>query len=237
MHGTKIPVRVWVLVMFEMVCSKNGVSAREIERKYGLATRSAWHMLHRIRKAMDFDNWPLFTGDVVADETFIGGKAEFMHSDRRANVKAGTSGKTPVISIIDVDTHRSRSKSLEWVDMASLREALRESVDMGTTTLHSDSYNAYTSIASKMAGHFAVNHNSGEYVSEKSKGTQMAENLFSQLKRSLNGTHHHVTKKHLDRYVGEFDFRYSTCDLTDADRMDVLLGQLDSQLSYASLKA
>ena len=66
MHATKISVRTWVMVMFEMCCSKNGVAAREIERKYGLCPRTAWHLLHRIREAMSHDDFTLFSGDVVA---------------------------------------------------------------------------------------------------------------------------------------------------------------------------
>lgn len=237
MHGTKVSIRIWVLVMFEMCCSKNGVSAREIERKYGVCARTAWHLLHRIRQAMDVDLGPLFSGDVIADETFFGGDAKNMHHDRREAVKRGSYGKTPVVSIIDADTGKSRSKVLTWVDGASLRQAMREAVDMPVSTLHSDSHRAYPVVAAKMAGHFAVDHAAGEYVSEKSLGTQMCENFFSQLKRSIDGTHHHVTTKHLGRYVGEFDFRYSTRDLTDAERVDVLCGQVSGRLSYAALKA
>ena len=76
MHGTKISLRIWVLV-FEMVASKNGVTAREIERKYGVCPRTAWHLLHRIREAMKSDSLvESMRGVVVADETFIGGKAD-----------------------------------------------------------------------------------------------------------------------------------------------------------------
>src|SRR5664279_2663609 len=80
MHGSKIPVRKWLFVIFELVSSKNGVAAREIERKYDLTAKSAWFMLHRIREAMKREPLAgLLSGRVVADETFIGGKAKNMH--------------------------------------------------------------------------------------------------------------------------------------------------------------
>jgi len=74
-HGTKIPVRTWIFVVFEMCASKNGVAAREIQRKYGLTGKSAWYMLHRVRFAMERDPMAgLLSGRVVIDETWIGGK-------------------------------------------------------------------------------------------------------------------------------------------------------------------
>ncbi len=84
-HGTKIPVRTWLLVIFEMCSSKNGVSAREIERKYDLTPKSAWFMLHRIREAMRREPLAgLLRGTIVADETWIGGKERNKHADKRS---------------------------------------------------------------------------------------------------------------------------------------------------------
>ena len=83
-HGTKIPLRKWLFVIFEMCASKNGVAAREIERKYDLTAKSAWFMVHRIREAMKRD--PLagpLAGTVVADETWIGGKPKNRHASTR----------------------------------------------------------------------------------------------------------------------------------------------------------
>src|SRR3954447_24547274 len=74
-HGSHISVRTWVMVILEMCASKNGVSAREIERKYDLTAKTAWFMLHRIREAMKVDPIAgLLSGVVAADETWIGGK-------------------------------------------------------------------------------------------------------------------------------------------------------------------
>ena len=79
----KSPLRIWLMVIFELCSSKNGVAAREVERKYGVAARSAWFMLHRIREAMSHDDFTLFSGDVVADETYIGGDPKNRHADKR----------------------------------------------------------------------------------------------------------------------------------------------------------
>jgi transposase-like protein len=240
MHATKIPVRVWVMVIFEMCSSKNGVAAREIERKYGVCPRTAWHMLGRIREAMSHRDGYLFTGDVLADETFIGGDPHNWHADRRAKMGARAghgSRKVPVVSLIDTERGVARSAVVPWVDFKALCDVISANVDMANAVLHTDSYRGYIPVGRVMAGHHVVDHKAGRYVTEKSKGTNQVENFFSQLKRSLNGTHHHVSVEHLHRYLGEFDFRYSTCQMSDAERMERLISQFDGRLTYKKVAA
>jgi transposase-like protein len=237
MHATKIPVRTWVMVIFEMCASKNGVAAREIDRKYGLCPRTAWHMLHRIREAMSHDDAFLFTGDVSADEVFIGGTPEFMHANRRHGSAGAGTDKTPVVTLINVDTHTARSTSVTWIDSASLRKVIKDNVDMATATLHTDSNRSYIPVGRDMAGHYFVDHKAGQYVTDKTNGTNLCENYFAQLKRGLKGTHIHVTSKHLNRYLNEFDYRFSTCELTDAERMEDLATRLAGPLSYEKVTA
>jgi len=88
-----------------------------------------------------------------------------------------------------------------------------------------------------MAGHEAVDHSAGEYV-RKGVSTNLAEGYFSQLKRSLDGTHHHVSLEHLDRYLAQFDFMYSWCRRTDTERMRKLIGNAGGRrLTYKPLIA
>jgi transposase-like protein len=234
MHGTKIPLRTWILVIFEMVSSKNGVAALEIERKYGLCSRTAWFLMHRIREAMSANGGRLFVGNVVMDETYIGGNPINQHASQRVPVKRGRgTSKTPVISLIDAETGEIRSAVVAKVNGRTLRKHIAENVDMAFSTLHTDALSAYMKIGTTMAGHHVVDHKAGQYTTEKSKGTNKAENYFSQLKRSIDGTHHHVSVEHLPRYLGEFDFRYSTCKWTDTERMELLINRLDGKrLSY-----
>jgi transposase-like protein len=205
MHGTKIPFRVWLMVIFELCSSKNGVAAREVERKYGIAGPSAWFMLHRIREAMAHDDFTLFTGDVSVDEAYIGGDPEFRHADKRGGRYA--SDKTPVFTLIDVDTHVARSEVVEWVDSKSRGDVIRDDVDRATTVLHTDSAKGYIPVGRKMAGHYAVDHKAGIYGTDKTNGTNLCEYHFAQLKRGLKGTHIDVSPEHLHRYLGEFDYR------------------------------
>jgi len=108
---------------------------------------------------------------------------------------------------------------------------------MATTTLHTDSHNGYVPVGRTMAGHYRVDHKAGVYGTDKTNGTNLCENYFAQLKRGLKGTHIHVSSKHLNRYLSEFDYRFSTFELTDADRMAGLGTRLGGRLSYEKVRA
>lgn len=234
-HRSKVPLRVWLLVVFEMCANKNGMAAREIERKYAVAPKTAWYMAHRIREAMRSKAPHKLIGDIVADETYIGGNPRNWHKDdpRWATLEHGRgTHKTPVVSIIDADTGEARSRVVRNVNRTTLRRAIADNVVLGVSTLHTDKWKGYNAVAEKMAGHYTVDHSAGQYTSEKSLGTQRCENYFAQLKRSIDGTHHRVSEDHLHRYVAEFDFRYSTSQLNDTARMKRLMGQVDRRVTY-----
>lgn len=164
-HGTKIPLKTWLFVVYEMCASKNGVAAREIERKYGLTPKSAWFMVHRIREAMKREPLAsMLKGAVVADETWIGGKPSNRHGHKRGKRGQGVTDKTPVVSLIDKQTGEVRSVAVTDVTGANLRKVIGEQVDVANTTLHTDSAAAYRKIAPEFLGHESVDHSAGEYV-------------------------------------------------------------------------
>lgn len=222
-HGTKIPVRTWLFVVFEMCASKNGVSAREIERKYDLTAKTAWFMIHRIREAMKREPLAgLLSGAVASDETWIGGSIMNRHASKRpvrGRWERPHTDKPAVQALVHVETGEVRSRIVPNVKGDTLRQALADNVDMANTVLVTDEASAYKKFAGEMAGHETVNHSRDEYVNPRGFTTNQAEGYFSQLKRSIDGTHHHVSVEHLPRYLAEFDFRYSTSGLNDAERM------------------
>jgi transposase-like protein len=237
-HGTKVPLHTWLMVVFEMCANKNGIAAREIERKYGVAPKTAWFMTQRLREAMK-NRAPerLISGTVVADETFIGPTPRFQHGYKRVQGGQGQMrpDKTTVVSLIDKDSGEVRSRVIPNVTGDNLHAVLAENVSIPHTVLHTDAERSYRHVAHKFAGHEVVNHVTGEYV-RGAVSTNQAENYFSQLKRSLDGTHHHVSREHLPRYLAEFDFRYSTRELSDSDRMRKLIGRTGGRrLSYKPL--
>jgi transposase-like protein len=228
-HGTKIPVRTWVLVVFEMTSSKNGVAAREIERKYGLTPKSAWFMLHRIREAMKREPMAgLLEGRVVADETWIGGKPANRHANDPRRRYQGWTEKTPVLALVSKDTGEVVTKVLPNVTGENLAAAIRGEVAVERAILETDEGKQYRPIARYVLAHETVNHAEGEYVKGHAS-TNMAEGFFSQLKRSIDGTHHHVSVPHLERYLAEFSFRHTYRKESDTDRMARLIRRTQSR--------
>ena len=246
MHATKISVRTWVLVIFDMCASKNGISAREVERRYGVSARSAWHMLHRIRHAMANHGSDTMVGLLVADETWIGGDPKNDHhykpQPKPEVFQPGSirpnqhTDKTPVLCLINAETGEARSAVVADVTGKPLRKAIAQNANIAASHLMTDESSSYKAFSSEWLSHQSVNHSKGEYV-RGNVSTNMAENFFSQLKRSIDGTHHHVSKEHLSRYLGEFDFRYTTCKLPDVERMAILGHRLEGRLSYKRVKA
>lgn len=243
-HGSKVSLRTWLFVVFEMCANKNGVAAREIERKYDVSPKTAWFMVHRIREAMKRE--PLvgmLRGTVVADETWIGGKPKNKHRQGRPqrlpNGGKGIAGTpkhmVPVLALVNKQTGEVRSHVVADISGPTLRKVMAEQIDMAGSILHTDSSGAYKQTGAEFIAHEFVDHSHYEYV-RGDVSTNHAEGYFSQLKRSIDGTHHHVSREHLSRYLAEFDFRYSTRKETDTARMGRLMGQVGGRrLSYKPL--
>jgi transposase-like protein len=239
-HGTKISIRTWLLVIFEFVASKNSVAAWEISRKYEITNESAWHMLHRIREAMKREPVAgLFpAGALVADETWIGGKPSNRHRDdpRELPRKASSHDRQAVLALVHKESREVRSMTVANVRGVTLREKILENANPETTWLETDSSTAYTKLGQEMMDHATVDHAAGQYKAEGGISTNLLEGFFSQLKRSIDGTHHHVSVAHLDRYLAQFDFLYTNARDTDSGRMRTLLGQVAGRrLTYKPL--
>ncbi len=247
-HGTKVPLSDWLTVMVLMCSAKNGISAREVERLIDVTPETAWYMLHRLREAMKREPLAgMLRGTIVADETWIGGKPKNRHRSRReqdnvivpaqpgvdvGNIK---SDKTSVLALVDKATGEVRSRVVPDVSGASLRKVMAEQVDFANSHLQTDGWKAYKGIGTEFASHQTVDHAAGEYV-RGTVSTNLAEGYFSQLKRSIDGTHHHVSAQHLHRYLAEFDFRYSTRKLSDGARLEKMVDQADGRrLTYRPL--
>lgn len=223
-EDSKIPLSKWLLAIHEMCADKNGISSCELARKLDITQKSAWHLGHRIRYAMQ--RAPLvekLKGTIEADETYFGGEAKFMHKSKREKkiTGRGTVGKVPVFSIVARDGE-VRSQTMKNVNGDSVSDVLNTNVD-STATLMTDTSTVYPKAGKEFSAHEVVDHSAGEYVRKSKNGKahiNTAEGHFSQLKRSIDGTHHHVSEKHLDRYLAEFDFRRNTRKQKDGARTE-----------------
>lgn len=219
-EDSKIALSKWLLAFHEMSADKNGISSHELARKLDITQKSAWHLAHRIRYAIARP--PLsdkLQGTVEADETYFGGKAKFMHKAKREREiqGRGTVGKVPVFSIVNRGGE-VRSQVIAEANSETVRQPLTENVDT-QATLNTDTSPIYNQVGKEFAKHETVDHGKEEYV----RGTahiNTTEGHFSQLKRSIDGTHHHVSKKHLGRYLAEFDYRYTTRKQEDGLRTE-----------------
>jgi hypothetical protein len=144
--------------------------------------------------------------------------------------------KTAVLSLIDTKTGEVRSEVGPNVSGANLARVIRENVDAITSQLHTDQWKGYLRIGEQFAAHKTVNHAEDEYVGPEGQTTNQAEGYFSQLKRSIDGAHHHVSREHLSRYLAEFDFRASSRMVDDSTRMRALMSRTGGRrLTYRPL--
>jgi len=245
---SQVPLSKWLLALYLMSASKNGVAANELRRTLGVTQATAWFMLHRLREAMRASSFETMRGTIVADETWIGGNISRMNKQarerlaERRNAPGGlktASNKTPVLSLINATTGEVRSQVVANVDGASLRKVISEQVDMAGSRLWTDEGSWYERMGEEFIAHNTVNHSADEYVDYKTgASTNRAEGFFSQLKRSIDGTHHHVSREHLHRYLAEHDFRFSTCKMSDTARMERIIDQADGRrLTYRRVTA
>jgi len=228
----------WLAAMWMIGNAKNGVSSYELSRALGVTQKSAWFMLHRIRLAMQSDTFDKMGGQVEVDETFIGGKARFMHKDRReAAVKGrGSVGKVAVVGLLErhgPDGHSTiRTKIVPNVKRRSLSPEVRRHVENGSEVF-SDALHSYSDL-STWYEHQVIDH-AESYVRGKVH-TNGVENFWSLLKRAIKGTYVSVEPFHLFRYLDEESFRYNSRKADDAGRFQRVLGSVaGKRLTYQQL--
>jgi transposase len=198
-HKSETPLTLWFHAIFLMSLSKNGVSAKEIQRQVGVGYKTAFRMMHQIRKLMEQDS-NSFTGITEADETYVGGK-------RRGKRGRGASGKTPVFGLSNRDTGKVFAKAVPNVRSSTVMPLIRQNVQIGSTVM-TDEFTIYNTSKKNGYKHKRVNHGKGQYV-RGDVSTNQIEGFWSQLKRSIDGTHHAVSGKLLQRYVDEHAFRWN----------------------------
>src|ERR1039458_9045319 len=210
---SRLPLRHWCYAFWRASTSKKGVSALEIKRHCQISYKSALFLMHRIRFALTSDGGERLTGIVEADKTYVGGKprpgAGFHKSGR------GTK-KTPVMVMVERGG-RIHRRVVANVSGRTLRAALAECVDKKAVII-TDEWLGYSGIGYRFAGHKTVKHSAGEYARDGWIHTHTAESSFAILKRGITGIFHAVSKRHLHRYVGEFDFRWNTRRMNDGER-------------------
>jgi transposase-like protein len=215
-ENTNKPLRDWFRVIHMMLTSKKGVSALQVKRVMGFGSyETAWYMCHRIRVALQDKDFLQLIGVVELDETFIGGKAENRHKDKRGGGKGGGggigSGKIPVVGALQ-RKGKIVARVIESIDAKTLLGFVREAVSRRVSLICTDQFKVYNALGigypKRGYPHRSVNHRHGEYVAGVVH-TNTIEGFWSLLKRGVMGSYHKVSAKYLPLYVAEFSFRYN----------------------------
>ena len=219
--GTRFShLRLWFKAVAYMAVTRCGISSRQLSRDIGVGVKTGWRMFHQIRKVLSDDD-AILHGDIEVDETYIGGK-------RPGKRGRGAEGKTIVMGMVERGG-KVKAKVVPDVKARTLVPEIQSSVPVGTAVL-TDDLPSYRRLSSLGYLHDVVPHSKGIYVVGKDIHTNSIEGFWSQLKRSIDGSYHHVTTHHLQKYVDEYSFRYSHRN----DEQNMFWAMMDRVISQAS---
>lgn len=222
-HDSHLPLRKWFLAIYLICESKKGISSKQLQRTLGVSYKTAWYLQHRIRDAMGDDEQPLLNGIVEVDETYIGGKT-------RGKGRGYIGNKAVVVGAVQRDGE-VRLKVIKNRD----RKAIEEFITVHSSPdsmIFTDDYAVYDYLP--VHRHQEVNHSHEEWV-RGDVHTNTVENVWSLFKRSLVGSYHKVSIKHLPAYLDEMEFRFNGRDNPYLFR-DTLLVMLEGDaLPYREL--
>lgn len=200
--GTRVPLQKWFYALYLFTTSRHGVPAKELQRQLGVSYETAWRMGHEIRKYLaKIDGDDPLDGHVEADETMIGGKRSGGKRGR------GAPGKTVVFGMVEREGDVI-TRVVPNVRRVTLEPHIVENVRKGAT-VSTDELKSYAKLSRLGYEHGAVNHAQEEWKHGKHH-TQTIKGFWSLVKRSVRGTHVHVSHKHLTKYLGEFEFRWNS---------------------------
>ena len=215
-EDSNIPMSKWLMAIWMMCSSKKGVSANQLSRQLQISYKAAWFMCHRVRLAMTKE--PLASklgaggGIVEIDETYVGGKKR---NNLHRNRTSAAGKKVAVMTLIDRDGE-ARTFKVPNTRKGTMQTVAIPNID-GTAHIVTDEHLGYHGLEKHFASHHTVNH-SEQYVRALIFHTNFAESYHSLLKRGMVGTFHHVSTKHLSRYLREFEFKWNSRKDKDGDR-------------------
>ncbi len=231
MESSRLPLRKWVVGLYLMTTSLKGVSSMKLHRDLGITQKSAWFMAQRIREGWLTGRREM-TGKIEVDETYIGGKERNKHPRRRSGIR-GPSGKAIVVGAYSRDGE-IRAQPIDRTNRKTLHKFVADNVPVGAT-VYTDEHRGYRGLPNVQHG--SVRHSTGQYVNGQAHINGM-ESFWAMLKRGYHGTFHHVSEKHLGRYVNEFAGRQSRRDLGTLEQMRVMARTMDGRrLRYTDLVA
>jgi transposase-like protein len=231
-HDSHLPLWKWFLAVYMIGESKKGISSNQLKRMLNVSYKTAWYLSHRIRAAMQDDMAELLTGIIEADELFVGG--EKRHPFGR---KPSPERQAMVLGAVEREGRvRIRLSQHPRATRAVVEEFLGSVVADDAEAIYTDGNNAYVGIADENTWHGVVNHGIGQWV-QADVHTNTIEGVWSLFERSVVGSYHHMSVKHLPAYLDEMAFRYNNRENAYLFR-DTLLRLLGAEpMEYAELIA
>lgn len=227
--STKLPLRLWVYAIFIFMSHKRGISSCQLARDLGVTQKTAWNMLHKIRQFMDSQNRQSLSGEVEVDETFVGGKNKNRHKDKKVEKCQGRSfkDKKPVFGMLQRKGNLT-AIVVEDTKAKTLKPIITQYIQF-QSVIYTDGWD-YGGISENYIQQ-SVDHGAKFYGitvrdldgNEISVNTNSIECTWSHFKRMIFGTYYQVSKRHLQRYVDEFVFRFNTRNVGEFERFELFL--------------
>lgn len=228
LHDTHLPLTKWFATVYLMIEGKKGISALEVKRSLGVAYKTAWYLCHRIRAAMK-DAYPMpLKGRVEIDETWIGGKVHGKGQGYKGN-KALVIGAAQRGGKIILKVAKGRTKE-------ELHAFVKAAVHDDAEAIYTDEYPGYNGIGDENTRHEKVNHSLDVWVNGDAH-TNGIENVWGLFKRSIVGTFHHMSIKHLEAYIDELEWRFNNRENPYLFRDTVLKLVKSENVEYKALTA
>jgi len=226
-ENTRLPLTTWFSAFYFICSSKKGISSLQLSRYLGISYKSAWFMAHRIRYAMKQKPFePLLSGDVEVDETYVGGKPRALNGGGyKTDVKPGMgTNKIPVVAMVERDGN-VRTAVIPRSNSLHLKKVMTKNITRASTIITDDARFYQKMVPRNFNKHESVCHSRKEYA-RGNINTNTVESYFALVKRSIYGTFHHVSRKHLPRYLDEISFKWNYRKFSDYDRTLAALGMV-----------
>ncbi|MBS1917586.1 MAG: IS1595 family transposase [Bacteroidetes bacterium] len=237
MHASNIPLTTWIPAFYLITSRKKGISSCQLARDLSISQKSAWFVINRVRETLRQKESPLLKNTVEVDELYHGGRIKNMSNKERATLKENNfsvfANKSMIIGMIE----RGGNLKLEVApdtNRGSIIPMVYRNVDK-SASLMTDGEGTYINIGKNYVSHQSVNHSIDEYVRDGYIHTNTIEGAFGLFRRTIIGTYHKVSPKHLSRYCDEFQFRYNLRKMTDGQRFEFSLGSIEGKLSWKEL--
>jgi transposase-like protein len=233
-QDSNLSLRKWFVAIYLVTSGdKKGTSSYALAKNLKISQKSAWFVLQRIRESYN-EPTAVFTNPVEVDETFVGGIEANKHQNKRTENNQGRSTKTKT-AVIGILERQGKVYAVPVVNTkgATVLPIMRSKVASGNT-IYSDEYKPYRALKNDYVHEF-VCHKVEEYVKGEAH-TNNLENYWSHVKRTIVGTYHQVSRKHLGRYLHETSFRYNNRTLSNGSLFDVALANsANKRIDYKTL--